>query len=159
MAKEKVFGVREVAGFCPSGSEGIYVSRMLVDSESVGAKKINVNHGTIRRGKSLPGGKHPCPYDEVYYILRGRGLLTIEDKTYEVGPDTVAYIRCGEFHRLANTGNTDLEILTIWSLPLRKGVNPVYDERKRLWGTTFKKINDSCPSESPEFKGERRKEE
>ncbi len=41
MAKEKVFGVREVASFCPSGSEGIYVSRMLIDSESIGGKKIN----------------------------------------------------------------------------------------------------------------------
>ena len=143
MAKERVFGLREVTGFSMPGDEDNYVSRMLIDFESVGAKKINVNHGTVRRGKSLSGGKHPCPHDEVYYILRGEGLLTIEDKTYEVGPDTVAYIRCEEYHRLENTGNTDLEILTIWSLPIQKGANPLYDERKRLWGTTFKRIGDS----------------
>lgn len=143
MEKERVFKVSEVVGFSLPGGEDTYISRMLIDSESVGAKKINVNHGTLRPGKGGGGGgTHPCPHEEIYYILRGHGLLTIGDKTYEVGPDTVAYIPCEEFHKLENTGHSDLEIITIWSLPIKEGANPLYDERKRLWGTTFKKVSD-----------------
>ena len=142
MEKERVFKVKDVVGFSLPGGEDTYISRMLVDEESVGARKINLNHGTLKPGKNTGGGRHPCPYEEVYYILRGEGVLTIGNKTYKVGPDTVAYIPCEEFHKLENTGNTDLEILTIWSLPIKEGANPLYDERKRLWGTTFKKVTD-----------------
>jgi mannose-6-phosphate isomerase-like protein (cupin superfamily) len=115
---------------------------MLIDSESVGAKRINLNHGTLKPGNNTGGGAHPCPYEEIYYILRGRGLLTIGHKTYEVCPDTVAYIPCAEYHRLDNTGDTDLAILTILPLPLDEGANPFYDARKRLWGTSFRKVAD-----------------
>jgi len=142
MEKERVFRVKDVVGFSLPGQEDTYISRMLIDSESVGAKKININHGTLKPGKSTGGGKHPCPYEEVYYILRGEGLLTLGNKTYKVGPDTVAYIPCEEFHKLDNIGDTDLELITIWPLPIKKGANPIYDERKRLWGVTFKKITD-----------------
>ena len=142
MGKERVFKVKDVAGFSLPGQEDTYISRMLIDEESVGAKKINLNHGTLKPGKNTGGGKHPCPYEEIYYILRGEGLLTIGEKTYKVGPDTVAYIPCEEFHRLENTGDTDLEILTIWSLPVREGANPLYDARKRAWGKSFKKVTD-----------------
>ena len=114
---------------------------MLIDEESV-AKRISLNHFTLKPGKDIGGGKHPCPYEEIYYILRGQGSLTIGDKTCEVGPDTIAYIPCEEFHKLENIGNIDLEILTIWSLPIKEGADTVYDARKRLWGRSFKKITD-----------------
>jgi len=142
MEKERVFKVSEVTGFSLPGGEDTYISRMLIDSESVGSKKINVNHGTLKPGKNTGGGKHPYPHEEVYYVVRGHGLVTIGDKTYEVGPDTVCYIPCEEFHKLENTGDTDLEIVTVWSLPIKEGANSLYDERKRLWGTTFKKVTD-----------------
>ena len=140
MQREKVFKVNDVAGFSPPGNEGAFISRMLIDGESVGAKRLSLNHFTLSPEKDTGGGKHPCPYEEIYYIFRGRGLLTIGEKTYEVCPDTVAYIPCEEYHKLENIGNSDLEILTIWSLPIKKGANSVYDARKRLWGTSFNKI-------------------
>ena len=139
--KDRVFKVSEVAEFSIPKSE--YVSRMLIDSESVGAKSINVNNGILKPGNSTKGGTHPCPYEEIYYILRGQGVLTIGNETWEVGPDTVAYIPCEEYHRLQNTGNTDLEILTIMPLPLKEGANSVYDARKRAWGTSFRKLRKS----------------
>lgn len=142
MEKEVVFKVKEVVGFSPPGVEDTFVSRMLIDGESVGAKRLSLNHFTLRPGKDTGGGEHPRPHEEIYYILRGRGLLTIGDKTCEVGPDTVAYISCEEYHKLENIGDTDLEILTVWSLPIKEGANPLYDARKRLWGTSFKKIAD-----------------
>jgi len=142
MDKERVFKASEVAGFSLPGAEDTYISRMLIDSESVGSKKIGLNHGTLKPGKSGPWHKHPCPYEEVYYILRGQGLLTIDDETHQVGPGTVAYIPCEEYHKPENTGDTDLEFLTVWSLPIKEGANKLYDERKRLWGTSFKKVSD-----------------
>lgn len=130
----------EVVGFSPSGAKDTFISRMLIDGESVGAKRLSLNHFVLRPGKDTGGGKHPYPYEEIYYILRGRGILTVGDKTCKVGPDTVAYISYEEYHKLENIGDTDLEILTVWSLPIKEGANPIYDARKRLWGTSFKKV-------------------
>ena len=136
---ERVFKVDDIAGFSIPGSD--YLSKMLIDSESVGSEKINLNYGKLKPGKDTGGGSHPCPYDEIYYILRGLGKLTLGDKIFEVSEDTVIYINCDEHHKLENIGRTDLEILTIFPLPLGEGINPVYDERKNLWGTSFKKTS------------------
>ena len=141
MAKETIFKVKDVVGFSLPGDEDTYQSRMLVDPESVGSEKVSINHFTLKPGKSTSSGSHPEPYEEVYYILRGKARLTIGDETREVGPDTVGYIHWGTNHQLVNIGETDLEILTIWQLPIREGANPIYDERKRVWGTSFKKVN------------------
>ena len=73
----------------------------------------------LRPGKSTPSGSHPTPYDELYYVLSGLGVLHLGGKpeVYDVSPDWVASIPGGTPHALHNTGNQDLELLTIMPLP------------------------------------------
>jgi len=54
------------------------------------------------------------------------------------------YILCNTFHKLDNkNGEKDLEILSIWHLPLKEGVNGIYDARKKVWGgSSFKKVDE-----------------
>ena len=92
------------------------------------------------KGMKTEGGKHPCPYEEAYYILRGRGILTLDDEKFNVEPNTIAYIPCDTYHQLENMGNEDLQTLTIMLLHPKEGVNRVYDEGKRQWGTYLRLV-------------------
>ena len=144
MKKEKVVKVSEIMGFSPAESKGDYISRLLIESEGVGSSKLMVAHGTMKPGKApLNAGVHPYPYDEAYYILRGKGRVEFgkgSKESYDVGPDTAVFIPAGTIHKIINTGIEDLEFLGIWPImPTEEGVNSVCDERKRAWGTSFRK--------------------
>lgn len=144
MSHKLVFRTRDVAGFSPRGAEDSYVSKLLIDKESVGSTSLVVNYFALKPGKRTePGGRHPDPYDEVYYVLRGRGLLRLGDppEVFELEPDTVAFIPSGTAHSLDNTGTEDLELITVMPGQLVEGVNTVYDERRRTWGTSFRLVN------------------
>lgn len=143
MKRPSVIKVEDVASFTPTGAEGKYESRMLVDAESVGSCNLVVNHFTLKPGQKTYLGHHPAPFEEVYYILRGRGVLTlgnVKKRKYEVVPDTIAYIAAMEDHQIENVGSEDLEMLTMMPFQPTPGVNSLYDERKKVWGTSFRLI-------------------
>lgn len=139
----RVIHAGEVAPFSPQGSERDWCSRLLVDDESVGSENLVVNLFTLLPGRSTYPGTHPAPYDEVYCVLRGHGILALGDPSApkrEVSPDTLAFIPAGTVHQLQNTGSEPLDMLTVMPhLPV-PGVNSVYDARKLEWGTSFKLI-------------------
>ena len=147
MNKLRVVKVKEVMGFSPTELGGAFVSRLLIESEGVGSSKLMVNHATLKPGKSPGGGSaHPIPYDEAYYILRGHGTMEFNggEESYEVEPDSAIFIPGGTMHKLTNTGTEDLEFLSIWPLaPTEEGVNSVFDERKRAWGKSFRRVEES----------------
>ena len=148
MQKQKVISVKNVASFTPTNGAGKYESRLLVDAESVGSQGLVVNHFTLKPGQKTYSGHHPPPFEEVYYILRGRGILTLgttDKKQYEVGPDSVAYIAATEEHQIENIGTQDLEMLTIMPRHPLPGVNSIYDERKEKWGTSFRLASPGDP--------------
>ena len=140
MLDKLVFRVREIAGFSPKGQEQTCVSRLLVDKETVGSQDLVLNHFTLKPGKELKPAGHPAPYDEFYYVLRGRGLLRLGDPAEEFAlePDVVAFIPRNVAHALANTGSEDLELLTGMAHQLVEGANTLYDERLRTWGTSLR---------------------
>ena len=146
--QNRVVKVGEVMGFSPAKSGGAYTSRLLIESEGVGSDRLMLVHATLEPGRA-PGdeaGAHPPPYDEAYYILRGQGKMEFGqgDECYEVGPDTAIYIQAGTLHKITNTGPDPLEFLTIWPItPAEEGINGVYDERRRLWGTNFRQVDAS----------------
>ena len=145
MSRKLVFRTKDVAGFSPSGAEDSYVSKLLIDKESVGSTTLVMNHFALKPGKRTEPGHHPEPYDEVYYVLRGSGLLCLGDppEVFELEPDTVAFIPGGTTHSLENTETEYLELITIMPHQLVEGVNPLYDERRRTWGTSFRLVNQS----------------
>lgn len=143
MSKRRIIKARDVVGFSLKGSEDIFESRLLIDKEIVGSNRIAASHFTLKVGKSIPAGKHACPYDELYYVLRGKAIVTLDGKEFEIGPDTAVFIPCGTSHSLKNIGEKDFESVNISPLQYKPGINPIYDERKKKWGKTLKLIDKS----------------
>ena len=68
----------------------------------------------FRKRAFKPGsaiGYHLQREDEIYYVLSGRGMMTIDGKEFEVGPGDAVLTRPGSSHGLKQIGRDDLVIL------------------------------------------------
>jgi mannose-6-phosphate isomerase-like protein (cupin superfamily) len=68
----------------------------------------------FRKRALKPGsgiGLHEQGEDEIYYVLSGKGMMTLDGKTVEVTPGTAVLTRAGSTHSLKQTGDEDLVIL------------------------------------------------
>lgn len=63
----------------------------------------------LHKGASI--GMHVLTHDEVYYIVSGRGELTVDDTKREVGPDTAIFMHEGADVGIRQIGETDLVII------------------------------------------------
>lgn len=61
-------------------------------------------HGEPGRGPK----PHRHPYDEVHFIREGRGLYTVEGKTFEAGAGDILVIKAGEVHSFRGIGEEPL---------------------------------------------------
>ena len=71
-------------------------------------------HLVFRKRALKPGsgiGYHKQSEDEIYYVLSGHGLMTLDGRDVEVGPGTAILTRTGSSHGLKQTGSDDLVIL------------------------------------------------
>ena len=77
--------------------------------------------GMVFRKRALkPGsaiGYHEQHEDEIYYVLSGRGIMTIDGKPIEVGPGTAVLTRPGSSHGLKQVGREDLVLLINYLQP------------------------------------------
>lgn len=68
----------------------------------------------FRKRAFKPGsaiGYHLQREDEIYYVLSGRGMMTIDGKEFEVGPGDAVLTRPGSSHGLKQIGKEELVIL------------------------------------------------
>jgi mannose-6-phosphate isomerase-like protein (cupin superfamily) len=68
----------------------------------------------FRKRAFKPGsgiGYHLQREDEIYYVLSGRGMMTVDGKQFEVGPGDAVLTRPGSSHALKQAGNEDLVII------------------------------------------------
>jgi mannose-6-phosphate isomerase-like protein (cupin superfamily) len=68
----------------------------------------------FRKRALKPGsgiGYHEQKEDEIYYVLSGRGVMTIDGKTFDVGPGTAVLTRPGSSHGIKQTGSEDLVMM------------------------------------------------
>ena len=140
MPAQLVFHAKDVQPFSPAGAETAFESRLLIDPTGVGSTHLLVNHFTLKPGHHTDAGAHPAPYDEIYYVLRGQGRVSLGDPAVDtdITPDMVVFIPGGTRHALLNIGDGDLEIITMMPHAIRPGINGLYDERLRVWGTGFR---------------------
>ena len=73
----------------------------------------------FRKRALKPGsgvGYHEQKEDEVYYVLSGKGVMTLDDKPMEIGPGTAVLTRPGSSHGLKQTGSEDLVVIIAYEV-------------------------------------------
>ena len=71
----------------------------------------SVAHGTV-----APGARskwHRLASSEVYYIIAGRGQLTVDESVVAVEPGSIIYVPPGGKQSLENRGSTAIEFLCL----------------------------------------------
>jgi mannose-6-phosphate isomerase-like protein (cupin superfamily) len=73
-------------------------------------------HYSLAWAKVSPGQvtlAHRLKVTEVYYLIEGKGIMHIDDKTAPVAAGQAVYIPPGAVQKIKNTGSTDLIFLCI----------------------------------------------
>ena len=71
-------------------------------------------HFSFRKRVLKPGaaiGYHEQNEDEVYYVLSGRGVMTLDGTPTDVGPGAAILTRTGSSHGLKQVGAEDLVLI------------------------------------------------
>lgn len=71
--------------------------------------KLVFRKRALKPGSAI--GYHLQKEDEIYYVLSGRGEMTMDGKTFEVGPGDAILTRPGASHGLKQIGSEDLVIM------------------------------------------------
>jgi len=91
------------------GPDGATI-RELAASRNSSARKQSLAEATIPVGGTVTLHYHKVT-EELYYIVSGSGLMTIEDEVKEVGPGDTIVIVPGQRHKIANNGKVPLVLL------------------------------------------------
>jgi mannose-6-phosphate isomerase-like protein (cupin superfamily) len=71
--------------------------------------KLVFRKRALKPGSAI--GYHQQKEDEIYYVLSGRGEMTIDGKSFSVSPGDAILTRPGSSHGLKQTGTEDLVIM------------------------------------------------
>ena len=100
---------REVAKNEPGPHQGGGPSTGYVFFAKAPDLKFSFRKRVLHRGAAI--GYHLQATDEVYYIIGGRGKMTINGNAFPVKPGDAVLTRSGSSHGLAQTGAGDLTIV------------------------------------------------
>ncbi len=89
----------------------------LVRPEFSEIKSMSLAVAVIPPGESTRPHYHE--FDEVYWILEGRGTVYLDDRALEVGPEDCVEIPRGTVHWVRNEGTEPMRILCVCSPPYR----------------------------------------
>jgi mannose-6-phosphate isomerase-like protein (cupin superfamily) len=93
-----------------TGDLPILRSWMLIGPQNSPVQNISIQISEVPVGSGQPVHQHDP--EQCYYIIRGKGLVIIEDETREVLAGDAVYIPPNAKHGIRNLGNELLEYLT-----------------------------------------------
>jgi uncharacterized cupin superfamily protein len=85
----------------------------VLDHNDLKERGLNFVHDDILPpGVSIGNHKHTRD-EEYYYIVSGKGIMTLDDQRIEVSGGDMTAVYPGGMHGLENTGSEDLRIIVI----------------------------------------------
>lgn len=104
------------------GHFGGALSKALVDPANTGSERIDFR--ISRYAPAACVGEHVHQVQEqIYYVLEGEGVLTLDDASHLMRPHDYVYVPPGVRHSFTNTGLAGLVFLVI--------TTPAHDEEAR----------------------------
>ena len=95
-------------------AHGGAVATMLLDS-SVLQGILFFAFAVLKPGKVIE--LHTDPYEEIYYLLRGQGVMRVGDEEEKVNVGDAIWLPYGVPHSLTNDGDEDCIILVTAAMP------------------------------------------
>lgn len=83
--------------------------KSLIDGDETATSKLTFGTATFGASGYLAPHRHAQP--EIYYILAGTGVVTIDGVRHDVSAETGIFIPGNAEHSIANTGTAQLKIL------------------------------------------------
>ena len=74
-----------------------------------------LTYGTVKPGKGVES--HVDPYEEIYYILEGEGVMRLDMDEKSVRAGDAKWVPCGSVHSLVNYGEMDCVSLVMAAMP------------------------------------------
>jgi len=102
-----------------TGKLEILTSFMLISPQNSSTQRLSIQVSEVPIGSEQPVHKHEP--EQCYYIIRGKGLMVIEDESEEVTAGDAIYIPPNKEHGIKNVGGEVLEYLTANSPVFAKG--------------------------------------
>jgi mannose-6-phosphate isomerase-like protein (cupin superfamily) len=93
------------------GGDGSILREFLHPDKDKLALGYSLAHAIVKTGTSTK--PHRLKSSEVYYILKGKGLMHINNESAAVYENSVVYIEPDSVQYIENDGDTDLEFLCI----------------------------------------------
>ena len=90
--------------------------RSILDRTNSTAQNQSLAEATLPPGAATEPHHHPLT-EELYYILKGKGLMTVGDETAEVSAHDGILIPPGSRHTIRNTGEEELVFLCCCAPP------------------------------------------
>ena len=84
--------------------------RPLIDRTTSGVTQCSLAEEMLPPGCAVTPHHHR-EIEEIYYVVSGRGLMTVGDETREVEAGDAVYVPRGHWHTLENTGNQPITLL------------------------------------------------
>lgn len=115
----------------PINERGGQRSHLLLGREQFGAKNLAITWVDCAPGSMQAVHGHP-DNEQVYVIVRGRGVMQVGDEMEEVGEGTLVFIPPGSAHAIKNTSDESLVFVSATSPPFDpKELDAYFAYRKR----------------------------
>jgi quercetin dioxygenase-like cupin family protein len=95
---------------CHGGRGALDWTNVLGRQDSAGRLIRYVHDDILPPGVSIGEHAH-ADNEEYYYVLSGRGVMTLDGEQHEVGPGDLTAVYPGGSHALENTGDMDMRIV------------------------------------------------
>jgi len=90
--------------------------RILLDEESVGAKKFALLFNEFDPGLTSTTHKHDTE-EHAFYILSGSGIIAVGEERIPVGAGDAVFVPPGAMHQVSSEGTEPLRYLVIYAPP------------------------------------------
>jgi uncharacterized cupin superfamily protein len=93
------------------GAEPVLFGEAFTAEDFVGQWAF-VEYVTVPVGSAIPVHRHDQD-EELYFVIQGHGLLTLDQQQVNVGPGELAACRKGSSHGLRNTSDQEIRLLVV----------------------------------------------
>ena len=107
---------REPLENCHGGVGALDWIEVLDGNDLKGKGLLFVHDDILPPGVSI-GVHHHADDEEYYYIVSGTGVMTLDDRRFEVSDGDMTAVYPGGVHGLQNTGSEDMRIIVISAHP------------------------------------------